>query len=147
MDQKIDLKKIAIGVAGIFLLMLLSSIFYIINPGQVGVVVRLGKISRESHDGLNFKIPIIESVVKMDIQILKRTATADAASKDLQSTHSKIAINYRLKKSFANQIVSNFGDMDSLGDRLLDPSIQESVKAITAQFTAEELITKRDMVS
>jgi regulator of protease activity HflC (stomatin/prohibitin superfamily) len=37
--------------------------------------------------------------------------------------------------------------LDGLGDRLLDPAIQEVVKAVTSRFTAEELITRRDIVS
>ena len=144
MDQS-KLRQLAlVGLVG---LTLCWGSFYVISPGQTGIIIRLGKLSRTSGDGLNFKVPWIESVIKMETRILKRTAHAKAASKDLQQTDSKIAVNYRIKKSSARSIYTNFGGLDGLGDRLLDPAIQEVVKAVTSRFTAEELITRRDIVS
>lgn len=134
-------------VFGVFLFTLFWGSFYVISPGETGIIVRIGKLARTSGEGLNFKIPYIESVVRMETRILKRTAHAKAASKDLQQTDSQIAVNYRIKKSETRNIYTNFGSLDGLGDRLLDPSIQEIVKAVTSRFTAEELITKRDIVS
>lgn len=145
--QPLNLKYVRNLILALFAFTLFYGSFYVVNPGETGLIIRIGKLARISGEGLNFKLPWIESVVKMETRILKRTAHAKAASKDLQQTDSKIAVNYRMKKSAARSIYTNFGDLDGLGDRLLDPSIQEVVKAVTSRFTAEELITKRDTVS
>ncbi len=96
------------------------------------------------NEGLYFKIPFIQSVVKMDVKIQKDEVPASASSKDLQIVTSKVAINYHLSPNKVNSIWQDVGrDYNS---RIIAPSIQEAVKSVTAKFTAEELIVKREEV-
>jgi len=69
---------------------------------------------------------------------------ASAASKDLQTVATTLALNFRPDPESVHLIYQSIGL--SYRSRVIDPAIQEAVKSVTAQYTAEELITKRDEV-
>jgi regulator of protease activity HflC (stomatin/prohibitin superfamily) len=129
---------------GIISVVLFGS-FYIISAGERGILLTFGNPDMSPKtEGLHFKIPIVQSVVKMDIKTQKYEADASAASKDLQTVTSKIATNYHLQSDSVPVIYKEIGlDYSS---RVIQPLEQEIVKSITAKFTAEELITKREEV-
>jgi regulator of protease activity HflC (stomatin/prohibitin superfamily) len=78
----------------------------------------------------------------MEVRTQKFQAEASAASKDLQEVHTVIAVNYRIDPQQVNKIYQLLGV--NYQDRIISPTIQESVKASVAKFNAEELITKRE---
>lgn len=127
----------------IFLFVTLSP-FTIVQAGHRGVVVRLGDVSDTIlPEGFHFINPI-DDVVQLSVQTQRYEATASAASKDLQSVSTTIVVNGHLDPSTVNKLYQEIGkDYES---KVVDPAIQESIKAATAQFTAEELITKREEV-
>lgn len=129
-------------VVGILILALLS--FSIVSAGFVGVVTRWGAVNRVIYPGISFKIPIAEGVRKMDTRTLKDEVDASAASKDLQAVTSKIAVNYHLDGKYAAEVYQSVGL--NYKDILIAPAIQNTFKATTAKYTAEELITKREAV-
>jgi prohibitin 2 len=133
--------------AALVLFLLLVKSFETVGAGERGIVFsKFGGIQDTVLDeGLNFKIPFIEDIVIMDVKIQKSETRADAASKDLQMVSSTIALNYHISPSEAHRIYQDVGL--SYKQRIIDPAVQESVKAATAQFTAEELITRRSEVS
>ena len=88
-----------------------------------------------------FNIPFAEQVVPLEVRTLKFQADASAASNDLQEVQTTIALNYHISPSQANIIYQKLGA--DYADRIIAPTIQESVKASVAKFNAEELITKR----
>lgn len=92
-------------------------------------------------EGLYFQIPFVERVVTMSVQIEKNEASADAASKDLQSVSTTVAVNYHLDPARVDSVYQEF--RNDYQSRIIDPSIQEAVKSAIALYTAEELITKR----
>lgn len=95
-------------------------------------------------EGLHFKLPFITNVVKIDNRVLKTEVSSSSASKDLQTVNSTIALNYRIGRANSASIYQNIGtDFENV---LINPAIQECVKSVTAQFTAEELITERQKV-
>jgi regulator of protease activity HflC (stomatin/prohibitin superfamily) len=116
----------------------------VINAGQRGVVLQIGKVTRIMDEGLNFRTPFIERVVEMDVKTQKHEAKANAASKDLQTINATVAINYSLNPAMVGDIYKTIGRDYEI--KLIDPAVQETIKAATAQFTAEELITKRSIV-
>jgi prohibitin 2 len=83
----------------------------------------------------------------MDVQTQKIEVDANAASKDLQNVATKVAVNWAIQPSSVRDIYKNIGDESALSTRLLQPAIQEAIKGATAQFTAEELVTKRGQIS
>lgn len=136
-------KWLAVAVVGIFLFVLLNPIA-IIGAGQRGVVLQFGKVARVMDEGLNFRTPFVESVVKMDVKTQKHEAKANSASKDLQTINATVAVNYSLNPLLVGDIYKTIGERFEVN--VIDPAIQESIKASTAQYTAEELITKRAIV-
>jgi len=95
-------------------------------------------------DGLHFKAPFVQKVVKFDIKTQKYVTGASSASQDLQIVSTELAVNYKVIQGTSPEIFSLVGV--SYEDRVIQPMVQEVVKATTATFTAEELITKRPAV-
>lgn len=140
-------KKLSIILSIIMLIiMILFSSFSIVGVGEVGIKTRFGEvIGKPLNPGLQMKLPYIEKVNIMDTKIKKIEVDAASASKDLQTVSSKIAINYSVVLEDANNLFQKVGLRYE--DIIISPAIQESVKAATALYTAEELITKRQEVS
>lgn len=133
------------SILSIIALLLFFSSFYIIQAGQRGVLLTFGKADLEpKNEGLHFKIPLIQKVVKMDIKTLKYEADLTAASNDLQDVSTKIAINYRIKPESVPSIYREIGL--NYADTVIYPLEQETNKGITSQYTAVELVTKREEV-
>lgn len=117
-----------------------------VPAGHRGVVLNFGAVDdRILGEGINLRTPVVQSIVKMDTQIQKSQVEAAAASKDLQDTHSIIALNYHVQPDKVNWIYQNIGK--EYKDRIIDPAVQEVIKAVAAKYTAVELINKREIVS
>ncbi len=137
-------------IAGIALAILAAIIIIgsvvVVPAGSTGVVVTLGKVSENvMQEGLHFKLPIVQQVVKISNKIQVIEIDADSVSKDLQQVSSTLAVNYRIGYNDSANIYKNIGN--SYESVVLLPAVQESVKSVSAKYTAEELITKRAQVS
>jgi regulator of protease activity HflC (stomatin/prohibitin superfamily) len=128
----------------IVLLILFFGSFGNIDAGNVGVRTRFGAVVGTIQPGFYVKMPLIEHVTSMDVQTQKDQADASAASSDLQNVTATVAVNYHVEPQDAATIFQNIGY--DYANRIISPAIAESVKSITANYTAEELITKRETV-
>ncbi|OYU45309.1 MAG: HflC protein [Burkholderiales bacterium PBB4] len=137
------LKKLALIVAAIVALAILAPVA-IVPAGSRGVMTTFGSARDALYEpGLHFRWPIAQSMNLMNVQIQNGEGEGDAASKDLQTVHTKVAINYHLDPAFAVEAFKSVGpSTDILAQRIIIPATHESVKAVTALFTAEELITQ-----
>lgn len=139
-------KVFGIAAAILFVGSYLSTAIVTIGVGQVGVITRFGGVTgREITEGLSLKAPAaIESVVTFDTRVQKDELKATAASKDLQDVQADLILNYHIERGKVSHLYKTVGqDYKSI---LLDPAIQESFKAVSAQFTSTELIQQRDKV-
>ena len=146
LNVKGSIKK-AIIILVIFLLFItLLKSFQSVPTGYVGIKTRFGKVSNDViQEGLNFKIPYIEKIVLMDCRTQKSEVDSSTASKDLQEVSLNVAVNYNVNRDTSYELYRQVGiNYESI---IISPAILESVKSITAQYTAEELITKRAEVS
>lgn len=140
-----SLVKIGIGAAIVVVLALILSPFTIISAGERGVVLNWGAVSdKVLSEGIHWVTPIVQSVKTLDVKIQKEEVDVTAASKDLQTVSAKIALNYHPDPEKVNQLWQKVGK--DYKSRVIDPAIQEAIKASTAKYTAEELITKRQEV-
>ena len=135
---------VGFSILGLFALIIIFGSFGTVPAGNVGIKTRLGKVVGTVEPGLYVKLPIVEHVTQMDVQTQKDQADATAASNDLQSVTATVAVNYHVESADAFKIFSNIGA--DYADRVISPAIQESVKSITANYTAEQLITEREKV-
>jgi regulator of protease activity HflC (stomatin/prohibitin superfamily) len=141
-------KSQAIIAFSIFILIGIAyQAFVVVDAGYVGVVKRLGAVKpKELSEGFHIITPFIDSVEKFDIRLSKVSSDATASSKDLQIVNTSIAVQYSMTPELMPLTLQKVGTRAVVERTLIDPSILESVKAITALYTAEELITKRDEV-
>jgi regulator of protease activity HflC (stomatin/prohibitin superfamily) len=117
-----------------------------VGAGERGVVLNFGAVQENVlGEGLHFRIPIVQEVVLMDVKVQKAVTDAASASSDLQDVTSSVALNYHIAPDRANVVYQTLGI--HFKDRIIDPAIQEVMKAVSARYTAEELITKRAAVS
>lgn len=140
-------KYVLLAIIVIFLIITFFNSFKTIPTGFVGVKTRFGQVQDTMlNEGLNLKIPFIEKIVLMDCRTQKTEYTMEASSKDLQKiSNYKIAINYNITKDTANQLYKSVGvDYKNI---IVEPAIQSVMKDSVANFTAEELITKRSEVA
>ena len=136
--------RLAVLIIALFLLFLLSP-FGTIAAGERGVHLRFTAVTGKVFgEGLYFRTPLVESVQMMDVKVQKYEMQSAAASKDLQTVHSVVALNFHVDPERVANIYQDVGLQ--FRDQIIDPAMQEAVKASTAKFTAEELITKREMV-
>ncbi|MFZ0514770.1 MAG: SPFH domain-containing protein [Candidatus Nitrosopolaris sp.] len=85
-------------------------------------------------EGIHFIIPFAEQVVPLEVRTLIYVANATAASNDLHEVHTTIALNYHISPDQANIIYQQLGA--DYADRIIAPTMQESVKAGVAKFNA-----------
>lgn len=138
----IQVRKFILTLIAVFAVL---SAFVIVDAGERAVVLRLGKVDRVIQPGFNFKIPIVDQVIKMEVRTIKEEVEATAASNDLQVVTSNVAIQYNLIPEAVGLLYEEVGT--SFRVRIISPAIQDAIKATTANFNAEELITKRQIAS
>lgn len=145
-NSKFSLKKIIAVVVILLIIVGVGSCFKVVPAGSTGVVVTLGKVSDNVlSEGIHFKAPFVQSIEIISNKIEKQEVDAEAVSKDLQAISSEIAVNYRVALDSSARIFKNIGR--NYSDVVLLPAVQESMKSVSAKYTAEDLIAKRAQVS
>ena len=141
------IRRIILLIIALFILTTIICSITTVPTGFVGIKTRFGQVQDAViQEGFNFKLPYIEKIVKLDCRTQKTEYTMEASSKDLQKiSNFKVAVNYNITKDTANDLYKKVGvDYKSI---IVEPAIQEAMKATIANYTAEELITKRNEVS
>lgn len=137
-------KIISQGVAAIVVLRILFGTFVVVPAGYEGVETRFGGVIGVMSPGLHLKVPLVEHIVTMNTQTQVEQTDATAASSDLQEVTATTAINFHINPTDAATIYQNIGV--NYQTTVIDPAIQESIKSVTANYTAEQLITEREQV-
>ena len=139
-------KIVVLAVILLFALIVLGGSIVVVEAGQTGVVLTFGKVSPiVLQEGIHLKVPFAQSVIMINNRIVKTEVTTEAFSKDLQTVSTVIAVNYHVNKSSSAEIYKEVG----LGfeDVLVIPAINEVLKAVTANYTAQQLVSSRGDVS
>ena len=132
---------VGVIVLAVVVITVVGGAYVIVPAGYRGIVLTWKKPTGIFDEGLHFKMPIVQSVEMMNVQIQKAESSESTASKDLQELTTTIAVNYKLDPTQVLEIYRTL--RQDYADRVIKPNIEESLKATTALFTAEELITKR----
>lgn len=139
-------KSIIGGVIAVVIIALIFLSATTVASGNRGVLLQLGAVKPVIlSEGFHFKIPFIQSVQQIEVRVQKEESSQTAASKDLQMVTATVAVNYSVDPGAVNTLYQEIGL--NYRSRIVDPAIAESLKAVTAQYTAEELISKRPEVS
>ncbi|MEG4444205.1 prohibitin family protein [Microcoleus sp. AT9_B5] len=125
----------------------MSNFFVIVNAGERGVMMQFGKVQEEVlGEGIHVIVPIVDTVQKLSVRVQKQESSAEASSKDLQDVFTDVALNWHIIPEEANVIFQQIGDEKEVVARIIDPAVEEVLKAVMAKYTAEEIITKRGEV-
>jgi regulator of protease activity HflC (stomatin/prohibitin superfamily) len=115
-----------------------------VPAGYRGVRLEFGAVRGVLGEGIQFVRPGVDTVELIEVRTQKEESSATAASRDLQTVTTNIALNFRVDESKADQLFKQVGK--DYKSRIIDPAVQESIKVVTAQYTAEELIKNRAQV-
>lgn len=138
------LVKGALGLLAIVVALVLINPLRIVSAGQRGVVTTFGKVDPVPlGEGIHVVWPFVQQLTLIDVRVQKNEGKGQAASSDLQTVNATAALNWRIDPARAAEVFQRIGVPEIVASRIIEPAAQESVKAITARFTAEQLITKR----
>ena len=130
----------------VFAVIFLSSSFVVIPAGHTGVALTFGKVEDNVlQEGLHFKVPFVQKIVVVDNRIVKLDVNTEAFSKDLQTITTVVAVNYHVGKESSQKVYKNVGM--GFEEVLITPAVNEVLKAVTAKYTAVELVSSRAEVS
>lgn len=136
---------VGIAILALVGLIVLSSGTYVVPPGHRGVMVTLGRVSAGfKGEGLGFKTPLVASVIPVPVR--QRTSDMQSAviSKDLQEVRTALKVLYRIPESSVVSIYQQFKGDPFMS--LIQPRVDEAIKEITKEHTAQEIVQKRAMI-
>jgi prohibitin 1 len=132
------------GGALLLLVALFFRPFAIVNAGERGVVMRLGRVQDGVLDeGFHFILPFVTSVKTMSVRVQRSDIKAQAASKDLQDVTTELALNWHIDPAKVNTVFQRIGTETEILQRIINPAVSEVLKAATAKKNVEEILTKR----
>lgn len=127
--------------------------FYNIDTGQVGIIMRFGKVIAIKEEGLNLKLPVIDRVYRMNIreQTMKFSNEGDsndapaisASTRDMQTVLVSVTVSdivtdpMKLYRAFTGNHVRS----------MMIPRVKDAVQTQVSKYTIEEFIAKRDQLS
>ena len=141
-------KVVVIAIALLILIgVVATASVKIVDSGHRGVLLHWNAVDVTNpplDEGLHFVVPFQDDVVNIEVRTLKYEKETRSASKDLQTVETTVTVNYHPDKESVHRLYKNLGlDYEN---RVIQPAIEETVKQVTANYNAEELITKRPLV-
>ena len=124
-----------------------SSSVKIVDAGNRGILTHWSAVDLTNpplDEGIHFVIPFQDEVVQMEVRTLKYDTSTRSASKDLQTVQTTVTVNYHPDTERVHFLYKEIGL--SYENRVIQPAIDETVKQVSANYNAEELITKRPLV-
>lgn len=142
-------RLIAAGVIilAVLVLLFLANPFVQVQSGYAGVLSDFGSVqSTPLYPGLHIALPIYQEIDQVSVQPQTVSSDESGSTHDLQLIDTSIAVTFHVDPDNAPDFYRNFRDFDTLGSRIIAPAVSNDVKAVTANYDAEELVTKRDIV-
>jgi regulator of protease activity HflC (stomatin/prohibitin superfamily) len=138
------IKLVGAGIIAIFAIVMICKSWVEIPSGTAGVKQTFGAINQVALDeGIHFKLPW-QNVTNMTVRLTPHKTTNHAASRDLQRVTTEVTVTYSLVPSYTPGLFQKIGTIEQIDAAIINPGVQESVKAVTAEYTAEQLITRRE---
>ena len=143
-----SLAKFAIGAVVLVIVASIANPFATVPNGHRGVKLTFGKADDVPlSEGLHFRMPITQTVYRMPVMIERSETQSEAASRDLQRVTTTVVLNYHVDAARVVDVYRSLGPFENIEPRIVDPAVMEAMKAVTALYTAEQLVTKRPEVA
>ena len=145
----INRSQIGAGTLGVLvIIILLWGSWYTVDQGERGVILRTGAVIGVAEPGLNFKIPLLDSIRFLSVQSRKvEYKQIYAYSRDQQPAELKLSINYRMNPSEVAKIYEDYGSEVNMVSRLIDPRANQELKTVFGQFNAVTAIQDRERLN
>jgi regulator of protease activity HflC (stomatin/prohibitin superfamily) len=131
----------------LLILAIISTFFVVIPAGKRGVLMEFGQVKEVIlAEGLHPLIPVVNTVEKLSVRVQKQEIIVQAACQDLQNISLEVALNWHLDANKIYLIFQQIGNQNQIIDKIINPSLSEVIKSVTAQYTAEEIIKQRSQV-
>lgn len=131
----------------LLILAIISTFFVVIPAGKRGVLMEFGQVKEVIlGEGLHPLIPVVNTVEKLSVRVQKQEIIVQAACQDLQNISIELALNWHLDANKIYLVFQQIGNQNQIIDKIINPSLSEVIKSVTAQYTAEEMITQRSQV-
>lgn len=146
MSPKLILGLVVTAVLGLVGLGLVFGSYITVPAGQRAVIYSSfhGVEMTPLGEGFHWKVPFFETANYISVQVQKTEYDTTAASKDLQNVQTKVALNFHTTPEVTPKLFQQYGA--DIIENVIHPATNETVKAITALYNAEELITKREEI-
>ncbi len=149
-DNKIEMPKTKKYIISAFILILVLIMImknaYSIDQGERGIVLSFGKVTTVWAEGLHFKVPFRDDVKRVDVRTRSISVEAQAGSKDQQSVHTRVSVNYHLDESKVSEIYGKIGVDDNKIISIIEPRIQDAVKSVTSKYNSDQLLSMREVL-
>ncbi|MGG6263258.1 prohibitin family protein [Leptolyngbya sp. AN03gr2] len=131
-------------IIAVFLLLTTLSVVQI-NPGEVGVITQLGKVAENTlQPGIHIITPVVTRVNRIETRIQRSDTPAEAKTHDLQDINTTVALNWHIDGRTASGLYQTIGSEPEVLRRIIEPAVEEVIKAESAKNSAEEIITNRE---
>ena len=133
-------------IVGLIILIIGWGTFVIIPAGHRGVVLLWGSVEKRiMGEGLNFKIPIAESVIKVDVKVQPHPfKEIDASSREYQMVKMTGMMNFHIDPAYVNDLYQKVG-LD-FADKVIDPAFNDFVKEVVPTYPIGEILPKREEI-
>ncbi len=141
--RRIGGKTLAVIIVVFFLLW---GTFVIIPAGHRGVVLLWGSVEkRVMGEGLNFKLPLAERVIKVDVRVQPHPfREIDAASKEYQAVLLTGMMNFHIDPAYVNELYQKVGS--DFAPKVIDPAFNDFIKEVVPTYTVQEILPKREEI-
>ncbi len=130
----------------IILAILIFQSLFTVQEGHVGIVKRFGEATKQVNPGLHMKIPLVDSVVILEIRTRKNLEKLSASTHEQMPITAKVSINWTVQRDLAFELFKSYGGLDQFETRILDPKLRSAAKDALAHYKAEEIIQNRNKV-
>jgi regulator of protease activity HflC (stomatin/prohibitin superfamily) len=139
-------RTIGILIILLIIFIFLWSSFALVPAGHRGVVLWWGSVEkRVMGEGLNFKVPMAERVIKVDVRVQPHPfKEIDAASKEYQMVKLTGMMNFHIDPSYVNDLYQKVG-LD-FANKVIDPAFNDFVKEVVPIYQITEILPKREEV-
>lgn len=132
-------------VALIVAIILAFSMIKTVPTGYTGILTTFGKVEPNTVSAGVHVIAPWQKIVKLDNRTQKVSVETDTFSKDIQQVKVSLAVNFCIDQATAQELYKTVGV--NYYESVVLPRILENVKAVVAEYSAENLVAKRGELS
>jgi regulator of protease activity HflC (stomatin/prohibitin superfamily) len=144
--KQLNPRTVGIVILLLVIFVLLWGTFVIVPAGHRGVILWWGSVEKRiMGEGLNFKVPIAENVIKVDVKVQPHPfKEIDASSKEYQMVKMTGMMNFHIDPSYVNDLYQKVG-LD-FADKVIDPAFNDFVKEVVPTYPIGEILPKREEI-